>query len=254
MKTRFCSLLPIPLLALPLLAQASVSATRVELGYKAHSGATLARNPGAFDQPFLQLDFSLAEDWGRLFSTSKLENPGRWARDQSGQPGRMTFKSLNVLEPKLGDSDYHLLLQNFISASSSSVEDNVYLGATRDLSWGPASLSVGAGWHYTASSFRATDLAYTGPSGYFALVNLRYPFSLLGHSNAFSIAYNGQFDRAGAHQAVFRYQDYGHQLVNTLKTELTDRLYTKLYLTHLDSIGATPFGNLEYGFAIGLNL
>ncbi|MBW3164701.1 outer membrane protein OmpK [Ferrimonas balearica] len=254
-RPAYGALLLTPLFSLtPAAALASVSAASVEVGYKAHSPGTLARNPGAFDQPYLQLDYRNLDDWGRLFSSTKLENPGQLSRDQQGQSGRTTFKSLNVVEPVMWEGRLNALLQNFISASTSTVEDNFYLGASRDLDLGAATLTVGAGLHYAFGSFAAKGLSYSGPSGYFATLNLSYPFRALGRDSALSIAYNGQFDRAEGHQEVFRYDDYGHQWVNTLKTSLSERVYAKVYLSHLDSIGATPQGDLEYGLAFGLSL
>ncbi|MGL5487788.1 MAG: outer membrane protein OmpK, partial [Shewanella sp.] len=88
-------------------------------------------------------------------------------------------------------------------------------------------------------------------SGYAVVLNAKYPFELLGFKNSLSLNYEAQIDRDKAHQALFSYDSYGHQIITTLQTNLTDSVFSKIYVTHYDSWGSQYNDGIEYGVSVG---
>lgn len=170
-----------------------------------------------------------------------------------GQDGVTTIKVLNIVEYALTKSAFNIWGQNIITANENLVEDNLYFGGSHNVKLAGAAINYGIGFNYTYASFSPTNQDFSGMSGYAAVFNLRYPFAAMGVKNTLLIYYEGQFDRAPQHKKVFAYRDYGHQLITTLKTNITDTIYTKLHVTQFDSWAATPKGGIEYGVAVGIN-
>ncbi|WP_025821366.1 outer membrane protein OmpK [Shewanella marina] len=253
MKHTQLSILLISTLCCSNMAMADVNVTNVELGYKAYTSSTKTDNKGVFDQSFVKLNHLAIVDWGNYFANIKLENPGQWSHDQSGQAGKTTLKALNIIEYNLGTTKFNLWGQNFISANKTVVEDNLYLGVSHDVSLAGVSINYGLGANYTFASLTPTNGEFNGMSGYATVLNLRYPLTVLGLKNMLSLNYEGQFDRATEHQHLLGYRSYGHQIITTLKTNISKSIYSKLHITHFDSWGSTPRGGIEYGVAIGMN-
>ena len=232
-------------------AYADVTKTSVDLGYKFYTESTKDDNPGVFNQPFVKLNHLGIADWGTYFANIKLENPAELAENQKNQDGKTTLKSLMILENQLGESNFNFWTQNFISASETLVEDNLYLGLTHNTKFKSLSLNYGVGFNYTFGNFSPTSEKFNDLSGYALVVNAKYPFELLGAKHSLSLNYEAQIDRDKAHQELFSYESYGHQIITTLQTNLTDSIYTKLHLTHYDSWGAQYNDGIEYGVSVG---
>lgn len=227
--------------------------TSLEAGYKAYPSSTRDKNKGAWDQPFLALNHLGIADWGDYYGHIKVENPGRWSENQSGKDGVSTIKGLGIVQYELAGSALHLWGQNFITGNSNLAEDNLYLGVSHTLNRAGVILNGGLGINYSYASFSPTDQDFDGLSGYAAVVNVRYPFVVMGVKNILQVYYEGQFDRARQHQRVFDYRGYGHQLITSLKVNLTDMLYARLYLTQFDSWASTPNDGIEYGASGGIS-
>ena len=231
----------------------AMSATSVDIGYKAYTSETKDDNGGAYDQPFVKLTHFNKADWGTLLAYIKLENPGEVQDAQGGKDGKLTVKSLVIVDKQIADSSYNYWAQNFLSSNRTVMEDNLYLGITTNRKYGDLFINTGIGLNYSAASFSPTGSHFDGLSGYAAVINASYPFSGLGLKNSVSVNYEGQFDRDEEHMSTLGYANYGHQIITTLKTSITDSFYTKLHVTHFDSWGATPNDGIEYGVAVGFS-
>ncbi|HAY95542.1 outer membrane protein OmpK, partial [Shewanella sp.] len=159
---------------------ADVNKTSVDLGYKFYTSDAKNDNPGVFNQPFVKLNHLGIADWGTYFANLKLENPAEIAENQKNLDGKTTIKSLLILENKLGESQFNFWTQNFISASETLVEDNLYLGITHNAKIQNLSLNYGIGLNYTIGSFSPTSEKFNDLSGYAVVLNAKYPFELLG--------------------------------------------------------------------------
>ncbi|WP_076411890.1 outer membrane protein OmpK [Shewanella sp. UCD-KL12] len=229
----------------------AMSATSVDIGYKAYTSDTKDDNGGAYDQPFVKLTHFNKADWGTLLAYIKLENPGEVKDAQHDADGKLTVKSLIIVDKQISDSKYNFWMQNFLVSNRTVMEDNLYLGVTTNRKYGDLFLNAGAGVNYSAASLTPTGESFDGISGYAAVINARYPFSALGLKHSLSVNYEGQFDRDEQHMSTLGYASYGHQLITTLKTSMTDSFYTKLHMTHFDSWGSTANDGIEYGVAVG---
>ncbi|USD38124.1 MULTISPECIES: outer membrane protein OmpK [Ferrimonas] len=236
-----------------LLVAPAMSATSLDLGYKAYTSDTRDDNAGAYNQPFLKLSHFNKADWGTLFAYVKLENPGEVKDAQHGADGKLTVKSLAIVDKQIGSSNHNLWMQNFLSSNRTVMEDNLYLGLTTNQKFNGLFINAGIGINYSAASFSPTNASFDGLSGGAAVINARYPFALAGLKHSLTVNYEGQFGRDDEHKQTLGYDSYGHQLITTLKTNLTESLYTKLHLTQFDSWGATPNDGIEYGIAIGMS-
>lgn len=230
---------------------ADVNKTSVDLGYKFYTSDTKNDNPGVFNQPFIKLNHLGIADWGTYFANLKLENPAEIAENQKHLDGKTTIKSLLIIENKLGESQFNFWTQNFISASETLVEDNLYLGVTHNAKIQKLSLNYGVGLNYTIGNFSPTSEKFNDLSGYAVVLNAKYPFEFLGFKNSLSLNYEAQIDRDKAHQALFSYDSYGHQIITTLQTNLTDSVFSKIYVTHYDSWGSQYNDGIEYGVSVG---
>ncbi|WP_028109163.1 outer membrane protein OmpK [Ferrimonas futtsuensis] len=239
--------------AIALVATPVLSATSLDIGYKAYTSDTKDDNRGAYDQPFFKLSHFNKADWGTLFAYVKLENPGEVKDAQHGADGKLTVKSLTIVDKQIGDSAYNWWLQNFLVSNRTVMEDNLYLGFTTNRKYGQLFINAGLGINYSAASFSPTSASFDGLSGGAAVINARYPLQFLGLKHSLSLNYEGQFGRDDEHKATLGYDSYGHQIITTLKTSLGEGIYTKLHLTQFDSWGATPNDGIEYGLAIGFS-
>ncbi|WP_345875274.1 outer membrane protein OmpK [Shewanella algae] len=231
--------------------QADVTKTSLDLGYKFYTSDTKDDNPGVFNQPFLKLNHLGLADWGSYFANIKLENPGEVAENQKNEDGKTTLKSLAIIEHKLGESGFNFWAQNFISASETLVEDNLYLGVTHNSKFGDLALNYGVGFNYTFGHFSPTDENFNDISGYALVLNAKYPLSFAGLKHNLSVNYEAQIDRDEEHQKLFSYDSYGHQIILGWQTQFTDAFYGKLHLTQYDSWGAQYNDGIEYGLAFG---
>ncbi|QFU24536.1 outer membrane protein OmpK [Shewanella eurypsychrophilus] len=231
----------------------AISATSVDVGYKAYTSDTKDDNGGAYDQPFVKLTHFNKADWGTLLAYIKLENPGEINDAQNDKDGKLTVKSLIIVDKQISDSKYNYWMQNFLVSNRTVMEDNLYLGVTTNRKYGGLFLNAGVGVNYSAASLAPTGAHFDGISGYAAVINARYPFSAMGLKHSLSVNYEGQFDRDEEHMSTLGYASYGHQIITTLKTSMTESFYTKLHMTHFDSWGATPNDGIEYGVAVGFS-
>lgn len=229
----------------------AMSATSVDMGYKAYTSETKSDNGGAYDQPFVKLTHFNKADWGTLLAYVKLENPGEVKDAQHGKEGKLTVKSLVIVDKQIADSNYNLWVQNFVVTNRTIMEDNLYLGVTTNRKYGDLFINAGLGINYSAAHFDPTGASFDGVSGYAAVINARYPLAFAGLKHSLSINYEGQMDRDRDHMSTLGYDSYGHQLITTLKTNISGSFYTKLHLTHFDSWGSVPNDGIEYGAAIG---
>jgi hypothetical protein len=230
---------------------ADVNKTSVDLGYKFYTNDTKNDNPGVFNQPFVKLNHLGIADWGSYFANVKLENPAELAENQKNIDGKTTIKSLMIIENRLGESQFNFWTQNFVSASETLVEDNLYFGLTHNAKFKDLSLNYGVGLNYTFGNFSPTSAKFNDLSGYAVVLNAKYPFDFLGFNHSLSLNYEAQIDRDEVHQELFSYNSYGHQIITTIQTKLTDSIYSKLHLTHYDSWGSQYNDGLEYGISIG---
>jgi hypothetical protein len=233
------------------LAAPAMSATSLDIGYKAYTSDTKDDNRGAYDQPFVKLTHFEKADWGTLLAYIKLENPGEIKDAQNDADGKLTVKSLIIVDKQISDSKYNYWMQNFLVSNRTVMEDNLYLGVTTNRKYGGLFINAGVGVNYTAASLAPTGANFDGISGYAAVINARYPFSTMGLKHSLSVNYEGQFDRDEEHMSTLGYASYGHQIITTLKTSITESFYTKLHMTHFDSWGSTPNDGIEYGVAVG---
>ena len=229
----------------------AMSATSLDVGYKAYTSDTKDDNGGAYDQPFIKLTHFNKADWGSLLAYIKLENPGEVKDAQNNTDGKLTVKSLVIVDKQISDSKFNYWGQNFLSSNRTVMEDNLYLGVTTNRKYGDLFINAGVGFNYSAASLAPTGASFDGISGYAAVINARYPFAALGLKHSLSVNYEGQFNRDEEHMNTLGYASYGHQIITTLKTSITDSFYTKLHLTQFDSWGVTPNDGIEYGVAIG---
>ncbi|MEC4728972.1 outer membrane protein OmpK [Shewanella sp. D64] len=229
----------------------AISATSVDIGYKAYTSETKDDNGGAYEQPFVKLTHFNKADWGTLLAYIKLENVGEVKDAQDDKDGKLTVKSLIVVDKQIAKTKYNYWAQNFLSSNRTVMEDNLYLGVTTNRKYGDLFINAGAGLNYTAASFSPTGAHFDGLSGYAAVINASYPFSALGLKHSLAVNYEGQFDRDEEHMSTLAYDSYGHQIITTLKTSISQSFYTKLHLTHFDSWGAAPNDGIEYGVSVG---
>lgn len=236
-----------------LLVAPAMSATSLDIGYKAYTSDTKSDNGGAYDQPFVKLTHFNKAEWGTLIAYVKLENPGEINDAQHGKDGKLTVKSLLIIDKQIADSSFNIWAQNFLVSNRTVMEDNFYLGVTTNQKFGSLFVNAGVGLNYSAAHFDPTGESFDGLSGYAAVINARYPFSAMGLKHSLSVNYEGQIDRDEDYMSTLGYASYGHQIITTLKTSVSDSFYTKLHLTQFDSWGAAPNDGIEYGVAVGFN-
>jgi hypothetical protein len=229
----------------------AMSATSVDFGYKAHTSDTKSDNGGAYDQPFVKLTHFNKADWGTLLAYVKFENPREVKEAQHGADGKLTVKSLFIIDKQISDTSYNLWGQNFSVSNRTVMEDNLYLGVTTNRKYGDLFINAGIGLNYSVAHFDPTGANFDGISGYAAVINASYPFSAIGLKHSLSVNYEGQIDRDEDHMSTLGYDSYGHQIITTLKTSMTESFYTKLHMTHFDSWGSAPNDGIEYGVAVG---
>lgn len=239
--------------SLALLTGSAFAGTTFDLGYKAHTSSTKDDNGGAYDQPFVKITHFNKADWGTLLAYLKLENPGEIADAQHGKDGKLTVKNLMIIDKQIGDTAYNWWLQNFLVSNRTVMEDNLYLGLTTNRKFDKLFINAGAGLNYSAAHFDPTGASFDGISGGAVVINAIYPMQAFNLKHRLSVNYEGQFARDDEHKSTLGYDSYGHQIITTFKTSLTDTVYTKLHLTHFDSWGSSPNDGIEYGVAIGFN-
>ncbi|QIZ77604.1 porin [Ferrimonas lipolytica] len=231
----------------PYTTAAEFTKTSFEIGYMGFSDTTKDDNPGALDQPFMSFNHIAVKAEQSLFQMIKLENPDNIAGDK-----RMATKALTIFHHDLGNSAFQFWGQNFLVAHKDIVEDNIYLGAKHKAAFGGVKLKYGVGIHYTHSSSDFKNLDYTGFSGGVGNINMSFRDTLLDWPTLFSLDYTTQFARDEEHAAVFNYdEDYGHQIIASMATNLSDDVFIKANLKHYKSWGCTPNDGVEYGFSIG---
>ncbi|EDQ01877.1 outer membrane protein OmpK [Shewanella benthica] len=234
-----------------LLVAPAMSATSLDIGYKAYTSDTKSDNGGAYDQPFVKLTHFNKAEWGTLIAYVKLENPGEISDAQHGKDGKLTVKSLLIIDKQIADSSFNIWAQNFLISNRTVMEDNFYLGVTTNQKFGSLFVNAGVGLNYSAAHFDPSGESFDGLSGYAVVINVRYPFSAMGLKHSLSVNYEGQIDRDEDHMSTLGYASYGHQIITTLKTSVSDSFYTKLHLTQFDSWGAAPNDGIEYGVSVG---
>lgn len=221
----------------------------VTVGYE-HLLDAEDNNPNLYDQPYLVLGHSTFADWGSLTGWLRLENPLDTAENQQGKDAGATTKVWLKLDHNLGKTPFNFWAQSFTCANKPWMEQNLYLGASYDVSVGKLKGTAGLGMHYGFGSFSPTGASFNGVTGGAVTVLLGYPID----NNWFAkFYYEAQFGRSDEHEQTFGYEDYGHQAVIGLDYRInSDWVIGGLY-KHRQSWGGSLNKGGELMFEAGYN-
>ncbi|USD37504.1 outer membrane protein OmpK [Ferrimonas sp. SCSIO 43195] len=220
--------------------------TAAEVGYMGFTQATLNRNPGAFDQPYLLLNYLNAQDQHRLSASLKLENPGATAHNQQHQAGRQAAKVSARYQGNLASVPAQLWLQHFSMLSDALIENNLFMGLRRDGHWQGLGLGMGAGAHYSFGRSDFTDQHYADWSGMVTNIQLNWA----NRSTRLSLDWMGHFFRSDAHASTFGYTGTGQQLTLLAQRQLWPDWSVQGKLVGYKSLGANPNDGLEYSMGV----
>lgn len=230
-------------LSLPLMASTD---TRAEIGYMGFESHTLERNPGAFDQPYLLLSHQQPLANQSLFTSVKLENPGRLVQDQQHHSGRQAAKLFGRYQPQ-ATGQRGLWLQGFSMLSENIVENNLFMGLKQGNRIGTVDMKFGAGAHYSFGRSEFSKQDYATWSGMVTTVQLNWRYA----KSNLSLDWIGHYFRDDKHMDTFGYHGHGQQLTLAANQPLSENWQFQSKLTGYKSLGANPNDGLEY--AVGIN-
>ncbi len=228
-------------------AEVASSTNTFSIGHMQHISGTLDRNPNKFDLHFLRWDNRTTYEWGSATQFLRFDNPFKQSDNQSGQEGITTGKHWVEFNYNLGDSPFHIWLQNYLVANEVITEDNFYYGlGVHGGNPNTGLWSVNAGLHYVMgrNPFGESLHGHAGEAFSASYVN---PFQVYDQNLAFIFFAEGflpnsryreqSFDGSSLDWDDLDKDSVGYLATTSLRWNITDTLSTTLTYKNQSNYG-----------------
>jgi len=220
----------------------------VVVGYELQTSNSKDNNPAVYDQPYLSFQHTTMASWGSATGWLTLDNPLDSAENQKGDDAGSTVRAWLKLDHNIGDSPYNIWFQSFTMSNSICSQEDLYLGISRDILFGPLRGTFGVGAHYGWGAFNPASASYNGMNGVATSLLLGYPIS---NNLVAKLFYEAQFARSEELKQTFGFEDYGHLAAIGLDYHFDKKLWVGTSFRHRKSWGPVKDNGGNFFFEAG---